>query len=160
MNRFAPTTLIMMVCLIGMAFTKETSKVVVCNAAGLEKADLCGEKLFFVGKNARLFPNSDASAEKYCSQTSNLVQCVKRYTDKCSLNDIQRNLANVMLYTVRSHHKSVCGSKTKRTQLVTIAKCANSIRKKSSECMNKMLIEFGQALALKESKNRVPYGCW
>ena len=138
----------------------ENSNKVLCNSAGLEKADLCGEKLFFVGKNARLFPSTDPETEKYCGQTQNLVQCVKKFTDKCAQNEVQKNLANVMLYTVRSHHKGVCGSKAKRSQLVVMSKCANSIRKKSTNCMNKMLVEFGRANAMKESKYRIPYACW
>ena len=133
---------------------------IVCNQAGLAKADLCGEKLFFVGKNARLFPTNEPEADKYCSQTLNLVQCVKRFTEKCARNELQRSLANVMLYTVRSHHKSVCGTKSKKGQLIVMSKCANSIRKKSTECMNRMLQEFGNALGLREAKNRIPYACW
>jgi len=130
-----------------------------CDEKALEKADLCGEKLFFVGKNARLFPSSEPEAEKYCSQTQTLVTCVKKFTDRCASNDLQRQLANVMLYTVRSHHKGVCGSKQKRGQLMTMSKCANTIRKKSTECMNKMLIQYGEAIGLEDNKYRIPYAC-
>lgn len=144
----------------GSSHKSKDSEKIICNQAALDKADLCGEKLFFVGKNARLFPTTDSESDKYCSQTLSLVQCVKKFTDKCATNELQRNLANVMLYTVRSHHKGVCGSKSKKSTLMTMAKCANSIRKKSTECMNKMLIEFGQAMVMKDGKYRIPYACW
>ncbi|KAH9403293.1 hypothetical protein TYRP_015176 [Tyrophagus putrescentiae] len=138
---------------------KSSTKSITCNEEALKKADLCGEKLFFVGKNARTFPTTEPDTEKYCTNTQNLVHCVKRYTDRCSRNELQKNLANVMLYTVRSHHKAVCGSRSKRGQMVTMSRCANSIRRKSTSCMDKMLVEFGQAMGLKESNNRVPYAC-
>lgn len=130
-----------------------------CNKSNLRKADLCGEKLFFVGKNSRPFPSTEQELGKYCSQTTNLVQCVKRYTDKCA-NDVQRNLANVMLYTVRGLHKNTCGSKSKRKNLIVMSKCVNGIRKKSTDCMNSMLVEFGQANELNDQQYKVPYACW
>jgi len=140
--------------------TKNGDSKIVCNRAGREKADLCGEKLFFVGRNARMFPTTESESEKYCSQTLRLVQCVQKYTDKCSRNEVSKNLSNVMMYTVRSHHKGMCGSKGKRGQMMTMSKCANAIRKKSAVCMEKMLVEFGQAIGLEESRFRVPYACW
>lgn len=143
-----------------VARPKSGKNVIVCNEESLHKADLCGEKLFFVGRNARLFPTNEEGMNKYCSQTPNLVQCVKKYTDKCAHNDIQKNLANVMLYTARSHNKNICGSKTKRGQMVAMSRCANAIRKKSTDCMEKMLKEYGNALGLKEQRYRVPYACW
>ena len=131
-----------------------------CNKTNLRKADECGEKLMFIGKNSRKFPVNNVELEKYCSETTKIIQCVKRFTDKCARNDIEKNLANVMLYTVRSVHKSTCGSKKKRGMLVSMANCVNSLRKKSSSLLEGMLVEYGQAMALNDKSFRVPYACW
>lgn len=131
-----------------------------CTLAGLKKADLCGEKLFFAGENARIYPKTEAEVESFCKETTDLIGCVKRFSDKCSLNDLQKNLANVMLFTVRSTNKNTCGSKSKRNNMMAMSGCANAIRKQSTACMNKMLTQFGHAQVLKQQQYRVPYACW
>ncbi|KAH7639206.1 hypothetical protein DERF_005839 [Dermatophagoides farinae] len=139
--------------------SSSSSSTLTCTETNLANADLCGEKLFFVGKNSRPFPVNETELNDYCNETIQLIKCVRKFTEQCAKNSEQKQLANVMLYTVRSLHRSTCGSKTKRLQLLHMSSCVNSLRKQSSHCMNQMLIRFGQALGLQQQNNRIPYGC-
>ena len=137
----------------------DSKKKIKCTNKSLREADRCGEELFFAGENSRTYPTNEPEAVKYCTESQNLVRCVKTYTDSCARSELRKNLANVMLYTARNTHKSVCSSKSKRSKLLIMGGCANKIRQQSNKCVAQMLKEFGQAQGLFDSSFRVPYGC-
>jgi len=96
--------------------------------------------------------------QKHCKQTSNLIRCVKDFTDQCG-KEVQKQLANVMLYTVKTVDKSYCSKSVKREELISMSSCANSIRDKTNDCMEKFMTGLGKA-NICEPKMKVPNTCW
>jgi len=128
-----------------------------CDSENRHKADSCADKLWFVGKNARKFPETQNQMQKHCKQTTNLIKCVKDFTDNCA-KGVQKQLANVMLYTVKMNQKQYCTKSVKRDEVVSFSFCGNAIRDASSDCMEEFLNGLGKAKEV-DSKNRVPTAC-
>lgn len=141
------------------AAKKQSSASLECDDENRKKADLCAEKLWFTGRNARKFPESDEQMQKHCKQTLNLIKCCKDYTDSCA-KGVQKQLANVLLYTQKMNQKSYCSKAHKRDEVVQFASCGNSIKQDASHCLDSFLDDLGKAKAVKEAKLRVPHACW
>lgn len=138
---------------------KPSAAQVKCDDQSRKKADSCADKLWFVGKNSRKYPESDSQMQKHCKQTLNLIKCAKDYTDSCA-KGVQKQLANVMLYTAKMNQKSYCAKLNKREEVISFASCGNAIRDESSVCMDQFLMDLGKANSVEESKHKVPHACW
>jgi hypothetical protein len=138
--------------------TNNRNHEIKCDEENRIKADVCAEKLWFVGRKSRKYPENEVQMQKYCKQTTNLIKCVKDYTDQCG-KEVQKQLANVMLYTVKVNQKSYCNKAAKRDEVISMSSCANSIRDQSSACMDKFLTDLGKSNTM-ATKHKVPEACW
>jgi hypothetical protein len=146
-----------MVCGIVKNKDKKNQKIK-CDDQNQAKADNCADKLWFVGPNSRKYPESEPQMQKHCKQTLNLIKCVKDYTDQCG-KGVQKQLANVMLYTVKMNQKSYCTKSSKRQEVISFSPCGNSVREATNKCMESFLNGLGKANTM-ESKYKVPQACW
>jgi len=146
-----------MVCGIVKNKNKKNPKIK-CDDQSQANADNCADKLWFVGKNSRKYPESEPQMLKHCKQTLNLIKCVKDFTDQCG-QGVQKQLANVMLYTVKMNQKSYCTKSSKREEVISFSSCGNSIREATNKCMESFLNGLGKANSA-ESKYKVPQACW
>ncbi|CAG2106572.1 unnamed protein product [Medioppia subpectinata] len=128
-----------------------------CDVENRKKADACADKLFFVGRNSRKYPETSQQMSKHCKQTNSLIRCAKDYTDTCA-KGVQKQLANVMLYTVKTNQKSYCSKSSKREEVISFAACGNAVRDETSTCMDNFLMNLGKANAV-EQKYKVPHAC-
>ncbi len=150
-------------CIVAMVSSSTNSNhnrnhEIKCNEENRIKADVCAEKLWFVGRKSRKYPENEVQMQKYCKQTINLIKCVKDYTDQCG-KEIQKQLANVMLYSVKANQKSYCNKAAKRDEVISMSMCANSIRDESSACMDKFLTDLAKSNEV-ETKYKIPEACW
>ena len=139
-------------------YRKEKALNVGCTSEAKSTANTCAEKLWFVGRKSRKYPETDPELQKHCKQTSILIKCVKDYTDLCG-NELHKQLANVMLFSVRTHDKSYCTKSGKKQEFMSLGVCGNHIRDQTSKCMDEFLVMLGKANAF-ESKFKVPNACW
>jgi len=128
-----------------------------CDGETRKKANVCAEKLWFVGKGSRHYPENMQQLQKFCKQTTGLIKCVKDYTDVCG-KGIQKQLANVMLYTVKMNQKSYCTKPSKKDEVISLSSCGNAIREQSNVCMENFLTGLGKANSV-EAKHKVPQAC-
>ncbi|XP_054152527.1 uncharacterized protein LOC128951302 [Oppia nitens] len=136
---------------------KKSSSSVKCDDESRKKADICADKLWFVGRNSRKYPESRPQMQKHCKQTLNLIKCAKDYTDKCA-KGVQKQLANVMLFTVKSNQKTYCSKAVKREEVIQFAACGNSIRDQSTTCMDNFMTSLGKANVM-DQKFKIPQAC-
>jgi len=126
-----------------------------CDEDSRSIANDCGEKLFFVGRNSRLYPESGPHLDSFCRETTNLMSCVTDFTNACR-QGLHRSMTNVMIATVRVNQRNYCSAK--RQELLDMSKCGNAIRGQSANCMDLFLANLGRAnVAVK--RHRVPHGC-
>ena len=52
-----------------------------CSREAKARADTCADKLWFVGRKSRKYPENEFELQKHCKQTTNLIKCVKHFTD-------------------------------------------------------------------------------
>ena len=129
-----------------------------CSRDAKRMADICADKLWFVGRKSRKYPENEWELQKHCKQTTNLIKCVKDFTDLCA-NEGQRQLANVMLFTMRVNDKSYCTKAAKSRELMSLGVCGNQIREQTDKCMDVFLLLLGKSNAY-ETRFKVPHACW
>ena len=129
-----------------------------CTKESAEKANQCAEKLWFAGRHSRKYPENNDQMNKHCKETTELIACVKDHTDRCA-NDIQRHLANVMLFTMKTNDKHYCGKSAKRQEFLSLGVCANQIRDQTNKCMERFLLMLGKSNKY-QTKYKVPFACW
>ncbi|CAG2181276.1 unnamed protein product, partial [Oppiella nova] len=129
----------------------------VCDDEHKIKANVCADKLWFVGRRSRKYPENEPELEKHCKQTANLIACVKDYTDVCG-KETHKQLANVMLFTVKQIDKNYCTKSTKKQELMSFSACGNQIRDQSNKCMDQFMVELGKSNAF-ETRMKVPHAC-
>ncbi|CAG2172194.1 unnamed protein product [Oppiella nova] len=142
---------------LGAKISKKPKEPIKCDVESRKKADACADKLWFVGRNSRKYPETSQQMQKHCKQTNALIRCAKDYTDSCA-KGVQKQLANVMLFTAKTNQKSYCSKASKREEVLSFASCGNAIRDPSSTCMDTFLVNLGKANAM-ESKFKVPHAC-
>ena len=76
---------------------------------------------------------------KHCKETTELIACVKDHTNRCG-NELQKQLANVMLFTMKTNDKLYCSKSAKRQEFLSFGVCANKIRDQSNKCMEKFAV--------------------
>ncbi|XP_054163719.1 uncharacterized protein LOC128961498 [Oppia nitens] len=136
---------------------KDKDVDLMCDDIHKTKANACADKLWFVGHRSRKYPENEPELEKHCKETANLIKCVKDYTDVCG-NEVHRQLANVMLYTVKTLDRSYCTKSSKKTELMSFSVCGNHIRDQSNKCMDQFMIALGKSSAY-TTKLKVPHAC-
>ena len=129
-----------------------------CSDQKERAANLCSDKLFFAGKNSRLYPENEVELDQHCKETTELVRCVAQYTDNCP-RGVHRPTANVMLSTVRHNQRTYCNRASKRRDLIALGTCGNAIRTLSSKCFDTFLMDMGRA-SHSRRPHKVPHGCW
>jgi hypothetical protein len=129
-----------------------------CDEENRIRANACAEKLWFVGRNSRKYPENEAQMHKYCKQTANFIKCVKDYTDQCG-QETQKHLAHMMLYYLKINQKSYCSKSVKREEVISLSSCANSLRSESSACMDRFMNDLGKSNGV-EFKYKIPEACW
>jgi len=128
-----------------------------CTDSRRQSAYMCAEKLFFAGNNSRLLPETEAQLQAHCSESNELMKCVKDFTDKCR-HGLHKSIATIMISTVRFNTRNYCFRPQKRAELLSMASCGNAIRTESTACMDPFLWSLGRANhAVK--RYRVPHGC-
>jgi hypothetical protein len=96
----------------------------------------------------------------FWSETLELLKTAERYVKKC-LKEYPKQLLTVLVNTIRSQSRSLCGKDSKRLQqLFSSSSCINEAKNDYQKCINSSVDILIGIKFLAEDKQKIPLLCW
>jgi hypothetical protein len=96
----------------------------------------------------------------FWSETLELLKTAERYVKKC-LEEYPKQLLTVLVNTIRSQSRSLCGKDSKRLQeLFSSSSCINAAKDDYQKCINSSVDALIGIKFLSEDKQKIPLLCW
>lgn len=108
-----------------------------CSDRYMRRTDRNVAKLMGLGPHGRLFPENQQQLKAYCRETSQLVEKIEGFMKNCYPKEVQ-DMANLMIYSVKSNVRLFCRKKTKKLiKLMEQTPCINREIVRDDVCLKK-----------------------
>lgn len=153
-----PTSLLAVMFLVTAVPSCISQSIGKCGPAESRKFDEVAASVTVIGNRNSSFPTTLTEANAWCSRTKEAVKVMKDFSKKC-LDNLSRQVANLIAYGVNKHQRKVCKSEKARVEAAAKLRCLNTNYVKINDQMERFVEDYQRSIRLDGKKKLAGLCC-